>query len=95
PQRKAGQLDNRGSHFYLAMYWAEALSTQSDDAGLAAKFAPLFAVLSKNEAKIMTEIDGTQGSPEDIGGYYFPDDALLTKAMCPSETLNTILKEFK
>ena len=95
PQRKAGQLDNRGSHFYLATYWAEALSTQSDDAGLAAKFAPLFAVLSKNEAKIMTEIDGTQGSPEDIGGYYFPDDALLTKAMCPSETLNTILKEFK
>ena len=95
PQRKAGQLDNRGSHFYLALYWAAALSTQSDDAGLAAKFAPLFAVLSKNEAKIMTEIDGTQGSPEDIGGYYFPDDALLTKAMCPSETLNTILKEFK
>lgn len=95
PQRKAGQLDNRGSHFYLAMYWAEALSTQTEDASLAAKFAPLFKALSSNEAKIVAEIDATQGSPENIGGYYYPDDALLTQAMCPSATLNTILKDFK
>ena len=95
PQRKAGQLDNRGSHFYLAMYWAEALSTQTEDASLAAKFAPLFNALSSNEAKIVAEIDATQGSPENIGGYYYPDDALLTQAMCPSATLNTILKDFK
>ena len=95
PQRKAGQLDNRGSHFYLAMYWAEALSTQTEDASLAAKFATLFKALSSNEAKIVAEIDATQGSPENIGGYYYPDDALLTQAMCPSATLNTILKDFK
>jgi isocitrate dehydrogenase len=95
PQRKAGQLDNRGSHFYLAMYWAEALSTQTEDKSLADKFGPLYDVLSSNEAKIVAEIDATQGSPENIGGYYYPDDALLTKAMCPSDTLNNILKEFK
>ncbi|WP_339770898.1 NADP-dependent isocitrate dehydrogenase [uncultured Paraglaciecola sp.] len=95
PQRKAGQLDNRGSHFYLAMYWAEALANQSDDAALATKFAPLFDKLSKNETKIMSEIDSTQGAPEDIGGYYYPDEKMITKAMCPSETLNNILKEFK
>lgn len=95
PQRKAGQLDNRGSHFYLALYWAEALSSQTEDKALADKFGPLFDALSSNEAKIVAEIDATQGSPENIGGYYYPDDALLTQAMCPSETLNTILKEFK
>ena len=92
PQRKAGQLDNRGSHFYLALYWAEALSSQTEDKALADKFGPLFDALSSNEAKIVAEIDATQGSPENIGGYYYPDDALLTQAMCPSETLNTILK---
>lgn len=95
PQRKAGQLDNRGSHFYLALYWAEALSSQTEDKALADKFGPLFDALSSNEAKIVAEIDATQGSPENIGGYYYPDDALLTQAMCPSQTLNTILKEFK
>ena len=95
PQRKAGQLDNRGSHFYLALYWAEALSSQTEDKALADKFGPLFDALCSNEAKIVAEIDATQGSPENIGGYYYPDDALLTQAMCPSETLNTILKEFK
>ncbi|MGY0563010.1 MAG: NADP-dependent isocitrate dehydrogenase [Paraglaciecola chathamensis] len=95
PQRKAGQLDNRGSHFYLALYWAEALSSQTEDKALADKFGSLFDALSSNEAKIVAEIDATQGSPENIGGYYYPDDALLTQAMCPSETLNTILKEFK
>lgn len=91
PLRKAGQLDNRGSHFYLAMYWAEALAAQDGDAELSAKFKNLFTTLSENESKIMEEIDKTQGSPEDIGGYYAPDDALATQAMCPSETLNSAL----
>lgn len=95
PQRKAGQLDNRGSHFYLAMYWAEALANQTDDAQLADKFKPLMTQLQNNEDKILQEIDSTQGVAEDIGGYYYPDENLVTKAMCPSETLNNILKDFK
>lgn len=91
PLRKAGQLDNRGSHFYLAMYWAEAVSAQSDDAELASQFKSLFESLQANEAAILAEIDATQGSPEDIGGYYFPDDDKAIKAMCPSQTLNSAL----
>jgi isocitrate dehydrogenase len=91
PLRKAGQLDNRGSHFYLAMYWAEALVNQADDQELVAKFKPLLASLSANESKIMAEIDATQGKAADIGGYYYPDDALVTQSMCPSATLNDIL----
>ena len=91
PLRKAGQLDNRGSHFYLAMYWAEALANQADDQELATKFKPLFESLSANETKILTEIDATQGKAADIGGYYYPDDALATQAMCPSATLNGVL----
>jgi isocitrate dehydrogenase len=91
PLRKAGQLDNRGSHFYLALYWAEALVNQADDQELVSKFKPLFESLSANESKIMAEIDGTQGKAVDIGGYYYPDDALLTQAMCPSTILNGLL----
>ncbi|MEP1446357.1 MAG: NADP-dependent isocitrate dehydrogenase [Paraglaciecola sp.] len=91
PLRKAGQLDNRGSHFYLALYWAEAVANQTSDQDLATKFKPLFDSLSANESKIMAEIDGTQGKAVDIGGYYYPDDALLTQAMCPSATLNELL----
>jgi len=91
PLRKAGELDNRGSHFYLAMYWAEALATQNADAELARTFSPVFAALSENEAKIMAEIDETQGKPADIGGYYYLDDAKATKALCPSTTLNAAL----
>lgn len=91
PLRKAGQLDNRGSHFYLAMYWAEALAKQSDDAELASVFAPLSAALAENEAKILAEIDATQGQALNIGGYYMPDDAKAAAAMCPSETLNGVL----
>jgi isocitrate dehydrogenase len=91
PLRKAGQLDNRGSHFYLAMYWAEALVNQVDDQVLVAKFKPLLESLSANESKIMAEIDATQGKVADIGGYYYPDDALVTQSMCPSATLNEIL----
>ncbi|MGJ8680715.1 NADP-dependent isocitrate dehydrogenase [Paraglaciecola sp.] len=91
PLRKAGQLDNRGSHFYLAMYWAGELVSQSDDQELAAKFKPLFDNLTANEEKIVAEIDATQGAAANIGGYYYPDDALATQAMCPSATLNSAL----
>ncbi|TRY30240.1 NADP-dependent isocitrate dehydrogenase [Aliiglaciecola sp. M165] len=91
PLRKAGQLDNRGSHFYLAMYWAEAVSSQTDDRELADEFAELFKQLSDNEQTIMAEIDSTQAKPADIGGYYYPSDDLATQAMCPSKTLNTIM----
>jgi isocitrate dehydrogenase len=91
PLRKAGQLDNRGSHFYLAMYWAEALVNQTDDQDLVAEFKPLFESLSANESKIMAEIDATQGKAVDIGGYYYPNDALLTKAMCPCVIFNDII----
>jgi isocitrate dehydrogenase len=91
PLRKAGQLDNRGSHFYLALYWAEALVNQNGDQELVVKFKPLFESLTANESKIMAEIDSTQGKATDIGGYYYPDDALLTQAMCPSATFNEII----
>ena len=91
PLRKAGQLDNRGSHFYLAMYWAEAVAAQSDDADLAAQFAPLAKVLADNEEKIVAEIDATQSQATDIGGYYLMDDAKTAGAMCPSATLNEAL----
>jgi isocitrate dehydrogenase len=91
PQRKAGQLDNRGSHFYLALYWAEAISEQTQDAELAAQFKQLFQQLSDNEQKIIAEIDATQSKPADIDGYYYPSEELVTKAMCPSKTLNQIV----
>ena len=91
PARKVGELDNRGSHFYLAMYWAQALAEQNEDAGLKAKFAPLAKALTENEAKIVGELNGAQGKPVDIHGYYHPDIALLSKAMRPSETFNAAL----
>jgi isocitrate dehydrogenase len=91
PLRKAGQLDNRGSHFYLAMYWSEALANQENDHELAAKFKPLFESLFANESKILGEIDVTQGKLAEIGGYYYPDDALVTQAMRPSLTLNGLM----
>ncbi|MBE1301598.1 MAG: NADP-dependent isocitrate dehydrogenase [Alteromonadaceae bacterium] len=94
PLRKAGQLDNRGSHFYLAMYWAEALATQTEDADFAAKFKDLYESLSANEDAILAEIDATQAKPADIGGYYMPDDAKASAAMCPSKTLNDALAAF-
>ncbi|WP_127022026.1 NADP-dependent isocitrate dehydrogenase [Rheinheimera mangrovi] len=91
PTRKLGQLDNRGSHFYLAFYWAEALAAQSKDASLAAQFAPLAKALTENEAKIVQELNSVQGKAVDIGGYYKPDDALASKAMRPSDTFNQAL----
>lgn len=95
PARKVGQIDNRGSHFYLTLYWAEALATQAKDAELAAKFGDLANTLAENEAKINEELIGAQGQPQDIGGYYFPSDELTSKAMRPSVTFNTAIDSFQ
>jgi len=94
PARKVGQIDNRGSHFYLALYWAEALATQTEDAELASKFGDLAKALAENEAKINEELIGAQGQPQDIGGYYFPSDELTSKAMRPSLTFNAAIDSF-
>ncbi|GLS25055.1 NADP-dependent isocitrate dehydrogenase [Marinibactrum halimedae] len=91
PLRKAGELDNRGSHFYLAMYWAQALASQTEDAELAAQFKPLAEKLASGEQAILTEINATQSKAADIGGYYLPDDEKAMAAMCPSKTLNDAL----
>jgi len=91
PARKVGELDNRGSHFYLALYWAQALAAQDDDAALKATFAPLAKALADNETAILAELNGAQGKPVDIGGYYHPDLAKVSRAMRPSETFNAAL----
>ncbi len=91
PARKVGQIDNRGSHFYLALYWAEALGAQTKDATLQAKFAPLAKQLGENAAKIDAELIAAQGKPVDMGGYYRPDRVKTTAAMRPSPTLNAII----
>jgi isocitrate dehydrogenase len=91
PARKVGQIDNRGSHFYLALYWAEALAAQDKDAELKARFAPVARQLAENEAAINAELIGAQGHPVDMGGYYRPDLAKTTRAMRPSATLNAII----
>ena len=91
PARKVGELDNRGSHFYLAMYWAQALAAQDDDAALKAKFVPLAKMLEENEAKIVGELNGAQGKPVDIHGYYHPSLDLVSNAMRPSNTFNVAL----
>lgn len=94
PARRLGQIDNRGSHFYLAMYWAEALANQTEDSDLSSKFSDLYNSLSDNEEKINTELIDVQGNPVDIQGYYNPNDELASTAMRPSETLNGILSDF-
>jgi isocitrate dehydrogenase len=91
PARRVGEIDNRGSHFYLALYWAQALAAQTRDAELQARFKPLAETLVKNEAKINGELIGAQGKPVDTGGYYLPDDAKASAAMRPSATLNAAL----
>ena len=91
PGRKLGTIDNRGSHFYLAMYWAQALAEQNDDAALKAKFAPLAQALAANEQKIVEELIAVQGKAVDIGGYYRPDLGKTGTAMRPSATLNAAL----
>jgi isocitrate dehydrogenase len=91
PARKVGQIDNRGSHFYLALYWAEGLAAQTKDADLKARFEPLAKALTENETKIVGELIDAQGKPQNIGGYYHPDDDLAFAAMRPSQTLNAAL----
>jgi len=94
PSRKVGEIDNRGSHFYLAMYWADELAGQSDDPQLAARFRPLADALAENENDIDTELLAAQGAPVDIGGYYWPDVDKTTRAMRPSATFNRLLDGF-
>lgn len=91
PKRKVGQIDNRGSHFYLAIYWAEELVKQSDDTELQTIFGPFSSVLINNEEKIISELNSSQGGKEDIEGYYLPDAEITFAAMRPSETLNNII----
>ncbi|HRH41760.1 MAG TPA: NADP-dependent isocitrate dehydrogenase, partial [Pyrinomonadaceae bacterium] len=91
PARKVGQIDNRGSHFYLAMYWAEALANQTADAEMSAKFAPVAKALQENESKINEELIGAQGKPQEIDGYYHPNTDKTYAAMRPSVTLNAIV----
>ncbi|MGB6223379.1 NADP-dependent isocitrate dehydrogenase [Haloferula sp.] len=91
PTRKLGGIDNRGSHFYLALYWAEALAAQDKDADLKAEFAPIAGQLASGEEAIVAELIGVQGKPVDIGGYYQPDVAKTSAAMRPSETLNAVI----
>lgn len=91
PARKVGEIDNRGSHFYLALYWAQALAQQTQDKKLAERFAKIAKDLADNESKISSELLAAQGKPVDIGGYYHPDDAKASKAMRPSATLNAII----
>ena len=91
PSRKVNEIDNRGSHYYLAMYWAKAMAENEDDVELAAQFKDAAAALEANEDKINAELLAAQGSPVDIRGYYQPDDDLATRAMRPSPTLNAII----
>ncbi|VVP98607.1 NADP-dependent isocitrate dehydrogenase [Pseudomonas fluorescens] len=91
PSRKVGNIDNRGSHFYLAMYWAQALAAQTEDAALQAQFATLAKTLTENEATIVAELNAVQGKPVDIGGYYHANAELISKAMRPSATFNAAI----
>ncbi len=95
PARKVGELDNRGSHFYLAQYWAQALADQGDDADLKATFAPVAKALTEGEAAILSELNGAQGTPVEIGGYYHPDLTKVRAAMRPSTTLNAAIDSLK
>jgi len=95
PARKVGEIDNRGSHFYLALYWAQALAARDNSSGLAARFKPLADMLSANEKKIYDELIAAQGKPQELGGYYRPDDAKTSAAMRPSKTLNEALATLK
>ena len=91
PSRKAGEIDNRGSHFYLALYWAQALASQDADADLKTKFASLAEALAKNESAIVAELTDVQGQPVEIGGYYLPTESKVAAAMRPAKVLNDTL----
>ncbi|QAX81794.1 NADP-dependent isocitrate dehydrogenase [Candidatus Pseudomonas adelgestsugas] len=95
PARKVGNIDNRGSHFYLALYWAQALATQTEDISLQAQFARLAKTLSDNEVTIVAELNAVHGKPLNLGGYYAPNPELTSKAMRPSNTLNTAIAKLK
>ncbi|MGO2321964.1 NADP-dependent isocitrate dehydrogenase [Vibrio casei] len=95
PSRKVGELDNRGSHFYLALYWAKALAEQADDADLAKQFAPISAELVEKEQQIVSELNNAQGAPGDLGGYYLFDDAKVTRLMRSSDVFNSIVDSLK
>ncbi|MBY8946566.1 NADP-dependent isocitrate dehydrogenase [Pseudomonas sp. SH10-3B] len=95
PSRKVGNIDNRGSHFYLALYWAQALAAQTEDTALQAQFGELATTLAANEATIVAELNAVQGKPVDIGGYYAPNPELTSKAMRPSNTLNAAIAKLK
>jgi len=94
PSRRTGELDNRGSHFYLTLYWAQALADQDDDAELKSQFSALAKSLAEKEDDIVEELNAVQGSPVDIGGYYYPDMDKMKAIMRPSATLNSILDSF-
>ena len=91
PSRRVNELDTRGSHFYLALYWAEALAKQTIDAEMQARFSEVARQLSDNEDRIVQELNEAQGQAVDIGGYYRPDGAISARAMRPSATLNAII----
>jgi isocitrate dehydrogenase len=91
PSRKVGELDNRGSHYYLALYWAKALATQNKDLELKNQFSGIAVELSDNEQIILKELNGIQGGPTNIGGYYLPNEKAADNAMQPSKTLNNII----
>lgn len=91
PSRKVNELDNRGTHYYVALFWAQAIAAQTDDAELVAIFGNVAETLAANEATIIDELNAAQGSPMDIGGYFQPDDEVASKWMRPSATLNGIL----
>ena len=94
PSRKVNELDNRGSHFYIAMWWAQAMADQENDAELADLFTPLAAELASSQASILQELLDCQGEPVDVGGYYYPDSALAAIAMRPSSTFYNIIDGF-
>ena len=91
PSRKVNEPDNRAGHFYLAMYWAEALAEQTKDADMQTRFARVAKELKENEEVITAELLAAQGTPAELGGYFFPNDDMTTKVMRPSETLNAII----
>ncbi|MFK5982867.1 MAG: NADP-dependent isocitrate dehydrogenase, partial [Flavobacteriaceae bacterium] len=93
PSRKVNELDNRGSHFYIAMYWAEALANQNEDSDLKNQFTPIAADLAAKESEIIAELNAAQGHHIELNGYYFADDNFVSEQMRPSKTLNTILSK--
>ena len=94
PRRRVGEIDNRGSHFYLALYWAQELAAQDEDGEMAERFGPLATALAEREESIVAELAAVQGSPVQIGGYYRPDPVAVAAAMRPSRTLNEALASF-